>query len=222
MGVWHHRLGALYRYLATHQHATDQETRAESRTLDGIRDRQNESDTKERRGYYGEEISLLWNPSKRGKIVLWTICLVIWIPLLWFYGILDFGVLDFREKRDEVHPFDQAFDTEAWRHREAEKRAYQHRAYADRLRDAGQRIAARAEEVRMEKWKSNFPYRPTTDPAVMRDPEVNYSTLDGPGPPYMENVRMAIRDNHNYLSGFYADDVLYTVQFEKMYGILAE
>lgn len=163
-----------------------------------------------------------WNPSKRGKIVIWTICLVIWIPLLWFYGILDFGVLDFREKRDEVHPFDQAFDTKAWRQREAEKRAYQNRRYADRLRDAGQRIAARAEEVRMEKWKANFPYRPTTDPAVMRDPEVNYSTLDGPGPPYMENVRMAIRDNHNYLSGFYADDVLYTVQFEKMYGILAE
>lgn len=163
-----------------------------------------------------------WNPNKRGKIVLWTICLVIWIPLLWFYGILDFGVLDFREKRDEVHPFDQAFDTKAWRQREAEKRAYQSRRYADRLRDAGQRIAARAEEVRMEKWKANFPYRPTTDPAVMHDPEVNYRTLDGPGPPYMENVRMAIRDNHNYLSGFYVDDVRFTVQFEKMYGILAE
>lgn len=170
-----------------------------------------------------------WNPSKRGKIVLWTICLAIWIPLLWFYGILDFGVLDFRKKRDEVHPFDQAFDTEAWRQREAEKRAYQHRAYADRLRDAGQRIAARAEEVRMEKWKANFPYQPTADPAVLYDPRRHHGgkfsgTWNSPDwpklnyPPYMRSVDRAVRENYVSLKCFYADDVRFTAQFEQMYG----
>ena len=174
-----------------------------------------------------------WDPSKRGKIVIWTICLAIWIPLLWFYGILDFGVLDFREKRDEVHPFDQAFDTEAWRQREAEKRAYQNRRYADRLRDAGQRIAARAEEVRMEKWKANFPWQPTTDPAVVYDPIRHHGgkfrgSWNSPDwaksndPPYMRSVDRAVRENYVSLKRFYADDVRFTVQFEQMYGILAK
>lgn len=106
--------------------------------------------------------------SAKGTIALLLLCLVSWVPLLWFYGVLNFG------GKDNISPKDRFLRTEEWWQREAEKRAYQNRWYADLLRDAGQRIAARAEEVRMEKWKANFPWQPTTDPAVVYDPIRHY------------------------------------------------
>ncbi len=160
--------------------------------------------------------------STKGTIVLLLLCLVSWVPLLWFYGVLNFG------GKDNISPKDRFLRTEEWRQREAEKRAYQNRRYADRLRDAGQRIAARAEEVRMEKWKANFPWQPTTDPAVVYDPIKHHGGFGGfpdlpsDDPPYMRSVDRAVRENYVSLKRFYADDVRFTVQFEQMYGILAE
>ena len=165
--------------------------------------------------------------SAKGTIALLLLCLVSWVPLLWFCGVLNFG------GKDNISPKDRFLRTEEWRQREAEKRAYQSRRYVDRLRDVGQRIAARAEEVRMEKWKANFPWQPTTDPAVVYDPtrhhggkfSGSWNSPDWPksnDPPYMKSVDRAVRENYVSLKRFYADDVRFTVQFEQMYGILAE
>ena len=38
----------------------------------------------------------------------------------------------------------------------------------------------------------------------------------------MRSVDRAVRENYVSLKRFYADDVRFTVQFEQMYGILAE
>ena len=69
-----------------------------------------------------------------------------------------------------------------------------------------------AEAERLDNWKANFPYKPTTDPDVV----VTEAMLEkGYG-------HTPIFRNHGYMRHFFENETRFTAQFEQLYRILEE
>ena len=67
------------------------------------------------------------------------------------------------------------------------------------------------EAERLANWKANFPYKPTTDPAVV----ITQEMLEDGG-------RSPVLNNHMFLRSFFESEARFTAQFEQLYGILEE
>lgn len=78
----------------------------------------------------------------------------------------------------------------------------------DRLQAKAAARAEKAEAERLANWKANFPYKQTTDPAVVFDP--NHPRA------------VEIRNNHGFLTSFFRSEARFTPQFEQLYHILKE
>ena len=71
--------------------------------------------------------------------------------------------------------------------------------------------AFQTEKARLAAWMASFPWRPTTDPAVIFDP-----ALHRPG------YAHPVTTNHGSLRGFFENDARFTAQFEQLFHILDE
>ena len=89
------------------------------------------------------------------------------------------------------------------------------------LKASGDRLAAQAEAERLRHWKKNFPWKPTTDPAVEFDPRRHLQTghLPGERNGFVDN---AVSNNHITLKRFFQNEARFSAQFEQTHQILDE
>jgi len=79
--------------------------------------------------------------------------------------------------------------------------------------------AERVKETRLDKWKAEFPWKPTHDPKLQFDPIRHFSNRALGN---KSNTDMETRINHSYLRKFFQSDERFLPQFEKFYRIMAE
>jgi hypothetical protein len=77
----------------------------------------------------------------------------------------------------------------------------------------------KAEEIRLAKWKAEFPWKPTHDPKLEFDPDRHFENRALGN---KSNADMTTRFNHTYLKKFFQNDERLLPQFEKFYRILKE
>jgi hypothetical protein len=77
----------------------------------------------------------------------------------------------------------------------------------------------KAEEIRLAKWKAEFPWKPTHDPKLVFDPDRH---IEDRALGNKNNTDMATRFNHTYLKKFFQSDERFLPQFEQFSRILAE
>jgi hypothetical protein len=81
--------------------------------------------------------------------------------------------------------------------------------------------ANEAEKVRLSRWKAEFPWQPTHDPAVKFNPDRHFRGLGQKGVSIRaSNTDMSTSGNHHILKRFFEDDIRYSPQFEQFYNIL--
>ncbi|MCS1409232.1 MAG: hypothetical protein M2R45_02412 [Verrucomicrobia subdivision 3 bacterium] len=92
----------------------------------------------------------------------------------------------------------------------------------ERLMAKGNFDAAREEQERLANWKKNFPWQPTTDPAVQFDPERHHPLVGQPRSWGRKGriVNSRIAENNVALKRFFQNEARFTKQFEQVYRIL--
>jgi hypothetical protein len=85
------------------------------------------------------------------------------------------------------------------------------------------------EQIRLENWKTNFPFKPRYHPILRHDPTIfdanDPSTWDAPddheGSIKHESYRRTVV-NHGYLADFYESPLRFSKEFERLYHLLGE
>ena len=109
-----------------------------------------------------------------------------------------------------------------------EAKVLREKSVYERLKAQGSGIAARREAERLNDWKKNFPWQPTTDDAVEFDPDrhiLHRVRPYGEAQPASNPIgiaEFAVADHNVALRRFFQNDARFTKQFEKAYHILAD
>ncbi len=156
------------------------------------------------------------------RLVLWgeKEFLQPWLANFWlmiafviWYHILGFGVT---KPSDEV--------IQATKHRLFVAKAFNENALNERLGEAGNPEVAIEEAKRLANWKSNFPWTPTTDPAVPFEPDryiLRRSKTPFPKHP-LSQADHDIAKQNVALRRFFQNEVRFSKQFEQTYHVFAD